>query len=220
MGLRTHVFLGVVAMTAVHCGGSESPPRTVAQPPPSPYGTYSTNPAPPPAPPPIARTPGPVSPFGAILSDPRGLQGILAGALAGGSAAFGSMMGGEGKIIEQGIIIKARTDAQGMTATTQLMTARLGAGRHAHATFTLEPGRCYTVVGFSAPGVFDYQLHLIAAPPLPPQVLAQSPTGRPDPTLGHGTNCIRNPYGQPVVVTIDMHVRSGQGLVGAQPFHR
>ena len=220
MGLLARAALGIAAMTAVHCGGSDSPPPTSAQPPPGAYGNYAPNPAPPPAAPPIGHTPGPVSPFGTILSDPNGLQGVLAGALAGGSAAFGAMVGGESKIIQQGILIKARTDARGMTPTTELMTARLTAGRHAHATFTLEPGRCYTVVGFSAPGVFDYQIHLIAAPPLPPQVLAQSAPGRPDPTLGMGQDCIRNPYGQPVVVTIDMHVRAGQGLVGAQPFHR
>lgn len=161
-----------------------------------------------------------MSPFGTILSDPRSIHQILSGALSGSSAAFGSLVGGEAKVIQQGILIKAQTDATEMVPATAMMTARLSAGRHAHAKLILEPGVCYTTVGFSAPGVFDYQLHMIASPPLPPQVLAQSVAGRPDPTLGAGGNCIRNPYTTPIEVTIDMHVRSGQGLVGAQTFQR
>ncbi len=161
-----------------------------------------------------------MSPFGPLLSDPQAMQSIVSGALAGGAALAGAMLGGEGRVVEQGIQIKARTDAQGMVPAGPVVTARLGAEEHASAALLLEPGRCYTIIGFAAPGVFDYQLHLLSAPPMPPQLLAQSPAAAPHPTLGGGAACVRNPYATAVQVTIDLHVRRGQGLVAAQPYVR
>ncbi|MET0414140.1 MAG: hypothetical protein ABW217_22715, partial [Polyangiaceae bacterium] len=85
---------------------------------------------------------------------------------------------------------------------------------------TLQMNKCYSIVGFGGPGVFDYQINLITAPPLPPQVLAQSGTGRADPTLGPNEQCVRNPYPLPLVVNVDMTVLRGQGMVGARAYVR
>jgi hypothetical protein len=145
---------------------------------------------------------------------------LLASALAGGAAAMGAVTGGELAPIEAGIKSKAQTDARGMTAEGQLMSAKLQAGAHAQAPLTLQPGRCYSIVGFGGIGVFEYQLNLITAPPLPPQVLAQSAAGRADPTLGPNEQCITNPYPLPLSVNVDMNVVRGQGLVGARAYRR
>jgi hypothetical protein len=144
----------------------------------------------------------------------------LAAALAGGAAALGAVTGGELAPIEQGIATKAKTDARGMTAEGQLMSAKLQAGGHAQSSLTLQSGKCYSIVGFGGIGVFDYQINLITAPPLPPQVLAQSPTGRADPTLGPNEQCVTNPYPLPLVVNVDMSVLRGQGMVGARVYRR
>jgi hypothetical protein len=164
--------------------------------------------------------PGQVAPLGAILSDPNTLQNIIAGALAGGAASLGALTGGELAPIEQGIRMKAQQDAKGMKPAGELLTARVSQDGHAQGTLTLQPGGCYTVVGFGGFGVFQYQINLITAPPMPPQVLAQSGTDRADPTVGANNQCIRNPYPLPMQVKVDMHVLKGQGLVGAQAYRK
>jgi hypothetical protein len=159
-----------------------------------------------------------VPPLGAIFSDPSTLQNILSGALAGGAATLGGVSGAE--IIQSGIKMKADTDAKGMKADGQLLTANLQQDGHAQGSMTLEPNRCYSVVGFAGFGVFRYQINVITAPPAPPQVLAQSAADGPAPTVGPNEQCIRNPHPVPMVVTVDMHVLQGQGSVGAQAYKK
>lgn len=164
--------------------------------------------------------PGQVPPLGPVTSDPSALHNIIAGALAGGAASLGAITGGELNVVEQGIKMRADTEAKGMKADGPLMSAKLQQGGHAQAPLTLEPGRCYTIVGFGAPGVFKYQLNLITAPPSPPQVLAQSQADGPAPTVGPNEGCIKNPTPIAMVVNVDMHVLQGQGLVGAQAYKK
>jgi hypothetical protein len=129
------------------------------------------------------------------------------------------MTGGELGPIQAGINNKAKTAAVGMKPDGQLLSAKLAPGGHAEGSFTLQPGSCYTVIGFGGFGVFEYQLNLLSAPPMPPQVLAQSNVGV-DPVVGAGEQCIRNPTPAPMTVKIDMHVVRGQGLVGAQVYKK
>lgn len=164
--------------------------------------------------------PGQVPQLGTVLSDPQTLQNIIAGALAGTAANLGAVTGGELGPIEAGIKMKAQTDAKGMKPVGELMSAKLAQGGHAEASFTLEPGACYTIVGFGGFGVFQYQINVITAPPLPPQVLAQSTADRNDPTVGPNEQCVRNPFPLAMVVKVDMHVVRGQGLVGAQAYKK
>jgi hypothetical protein len=164
--------------------------------------------------------PGQIQPLGAILADPNAMQGILAGALAGGAAALGSLTGGEQAPIEQGIKMQAQTQAKGKQPDGQLLSARLQQDGHAEGSLTMQPGACYTVIGFGGLGVMDYQVNLVTAPPLPPQVLAQSPTGGVAPVVGPNDQCIRSPYPLPLVVKVDMHLLRGQGLVGAQVYKK
>jgi len=164
--------------------------------------------------------PGQVPPLGAVGSDPNALQSIIAGALSGTSATLGLLTGGEMGTLEQGIKMKAATDAKGMKPEGQLMSAKLQQDGHAQATITLEPGKCYTIVGFAQLGVMAYQINVLTAPPMPPQVLAQSKATGVDPTVGANENCVRDPYPTPLPVTVDMHVIQGQGLVGAQVYKK
>jgi hypothetical protein len=222
------------------CGKSEEapPPQTPPQPqpygqpygqPPNGYGQPSGQQAPyAPSPQPYGsqgqqvtqQPPGQMTPLGAVLADPATMQNILAGALAGGAAALGPVTGGEQAPIEQGVKMQAQTQAKGMKAEGQLMTARLTPDGHAAGSLTLQPGACYTVIGFGGFGVFDYQLNIITAPPMPPQVLAQSPAGGVAPVIGPNEQCVRSPYPLPLVVKVDMHLLRGQGLVGAQVYRK
>ena len=133
---------------------------------------------------------------------------------------LGASAGGDVAALESGIKLKAQTDAPGMKPDGDLMSARLQGGGHADGTVTLQPNACYTIIGFGSPGVFDYQINLMTAPPMPPQILAQSPAGGGNPTLGPGDQCVRNPYAVPMVIKVDMHLIRGQGLVGARVYKK
>ena len=130
------------------------------------------------------------------------------------------LTGGEMNQLTAGIKMKAQSDAKGMRSHGQLMSAKLAQNGHAQADLVLEPGRCYTIVGFANPGVFAYQINVLTAPPAPPQVLAQSGNNSPAPTVGPGDQCIKNPFPAPMPVKVDMHVITGQGLVGAQTYRK
>jgi hypothetical protein len=161
-----------------------------------------------------------MAPLGAVLADPTTMQNILAGALAGGAAALGTLTVGEQAPIEQGVKMQAETQAKGMKPENQLMTARLTPDGHAVGSLTMQPGTCYSIIGFGGIGVFDYQINLVTAPPMPPQVLAQSPAGGVAPVVGPNDQCVRSPYPLALVVKVDMHVLRGQGLVGAQIYKK
>ena len=169
---------------------------------------------------PATQQPGQIGQLGALFADPATMQNILAGALAGGAAVLGSLTGGEQAPIEQGIKMQAESQAKGMTADGQLMSARLQTDGHAEGSITLQPGSCYTVIGFGGLGVLDYQLNVMTAPPVPPQIVAQSPAGGAAPVVAGNGQCLRSPYPLPLVVKIDMHLLKGQGLVGAQVFNK
>jgi hypothetical protein len=164
--------------------------------------------------------PGQIAPLGLVLADPVAMQNILAGALAGGAAMLGGLTGGEEAPVQQGIKTQAETQAKGMRPEGQLMTARLGADGHAEGSLTMQPGNCYAIVGFGGPGALDYQINLMTAPPMPPQLLAQSAAGSVTPVVGSNEQCVRSPYPLPLVVKIDMHLIRGQGMVGAQVYKR
>lgn len=164
--------------------------------------------------------PGQVPPLGNVANDPNALQSLIAGALAGGAATLGILTGGETAQLEQGIKMKAETEAKGKKPDGPLMSAKLQQGGHAQADFTLQPGSCYTFIGFGNPGVFQYQINILTAPPMPPQVLAQSEGGTVSPTVGANEKCVKNPYPTALAVKIDMHVLKGQGLVGAQAYKK
>jgi hypothetical protein len=158
--------------------------------------------------------------LGSVLADPSAMQNILAGALAGGAAALGALTGGEHAPLEQGIKTQAQAQAKGMKPEGQLMTARLGPDGHSEGSLTMQPGACYTVIGFGGFGAFDLQLNLVTAPPAPPQVLAQSATGGVTPVVGPNEQCVKSPFPVPLVVKVDMHLLRGQGMVGAQVYKR
>ena len=100
------------------------------------------------------------------------------------------------------------------------MSARLGTDGHATAALELAAGACYTFVGFGGPGVLGYELNLLTAPPLPPQVLAQGTRGAPHPTVGPNEQCIRHLYPLPMRIKIDLHVVRGQGMVAARAYRK
>ena len=159
-------------------------------------------------------------PLGAVLADRNALENIVSGMLAGTAASLSPLTGGERAPLEEGIRIRAESDARGMKPDGPLITARLGPDGHAAASLELAAGACYTFVGFGGPGVLGYEINLLTAPPLPPQVLAQGTRAAPHPTVGPNDQCIRHPYPLPMRIRVDLHVVRGQGLVAARAYRK
>ena len=198
---------------AAHAGWQ--PPPQAAQPPPPP------RPAPHPQAAQARQTPpDALPPLGAVLADRQALEGIVSGMLSGTAATLSPLTGGEQAPLEQGIRLRAESDARGMKPEGPVMSARLAAGGHAAAPHELAAGACYTFVGFGGPGVLAYEINLLTAPPLAPQVLAQSTRGAPHPTVGANEQCIRHPYPLPMRVRVDLHVVRGQGMVVARAYRK
>lgn len=221
--------VGAVAAVActvtTHTSGSAGfQAGTVSEPPSQP--TAATAPAqteagPSEAPVQTQTPPGQVRPIGDILSDPEGRARILSGAMAAAPARLGEQSGGDFQTVERGVDVLAREHARGMQPVTELLTAEVREGGHASAALNLEPGHCYVVVGASGAGVEGHQLNLITAPPMPPQVVAQSPAEGKEPVIGAAGACVRAPDPNlPFALKLDMHVTKGNGLVGARVFRK
>src|SRR5262245_33875010 len=133
-------MLGTVA---VGCGGS--PPRDnapvfqagqpVAAPNAAPSPSSASAPPPAAAPPSRGGQAG-VPPLAAIVGDQTTLENIISGALAGGSATLGTLLGGEVTALAEGIKLRAQTEAKGMKPVGELMSARLGSDSHAQASLS------------------------------------------------------------------------------------
>lgn len=83
---------------------------------------------------------------------------------------------------------------------------------------TLQPGRCYTVVGLGM-GITELDVEIVvSAPPAPEWVAATDNQQGPQAVLGGGSNCFKNPLpvGGPAKVRI--RATGGNGLAAAQVF--
>jgi hypothetical protein len=153
-------------------------------------------------------TPGPLAP-----TDPSSLQGILQGiqnALQGNTSGGG---GGVGDITSAGLQAFALKAAPGMQQEQGVMEQNLQQGQHAVVMYTLQAGKCYTIVGFSAPGaVQDVDLNLLA-PPLYMTLAGQDLTHNNTPTIGGGSQPMCPVIAFPLQYKLDVYARQGSGTV-------
>lgn len=163
---------------------------------------------------PACPAPAPSTTATTAPTDP--LQALIGGFLSATSSSLSAFTGGELGPIQGGIELRAKEDAKGMRPVGQLMSAKLQQGSHAEGDLLMEPGKCYTIVGFGGFGVSRFQINVIV--PVVNQVLAQSPDGSPAPTLGPKDQCLRTPAPAPMPVKVDLYLIQGQGMVGAQAY--
>lgn len=158
--------------------------------------------------------PGLLEPLGPILNADTELDDVIAGALAAGVATSDS----DPARAEIGRAITARATALGvgMKPEGPPWFAKLRRGTHAAAAFELATGQCYAIVGSASDAVVAFQINLVAGPPRPPQVLAQSKAVA-EPDVGV-KECLRNDTGSPLQVYVDLSLVRGEGIVGAQAF--
>jgi hypothetical protein len=182
-------------------------------------GGYPPAPAPMPpgtAPAPSASQPppGPLAP-----TDPNSLQGILQGIQ---TALQGTVVAGgvPGDVTDAGLKLYAARAAPTMQPEGDELKQNLTEGQHAVMMVTLQAGRCYTIVGFSAPGaVKDLDLNLLA-PPFYMTLAGQDLTHNNTPTIGAAPNPMCPVIAFPLQYKLDVFAKSGSGQVAVQLYSK
>jgi hypothetical protein len=177
--------------------------------------------------PPPGQVPGQVQPApsgsaGPPLAptDPNSLQGILQGiqnAMQGQTVPGG---GGGIDLTDVGLKAHAMRVAPGMQPDGDMLKQNLQQGQHAVMMVTLQAGKCYTLVGFSAPGaVADVDLNLLA-PPLYMTLAGQDLTHNNTPVIGAHPGEMCPVIAFPLQYKLDVVANKGSGIVAVQLFSK
>jgi hypothetical protein len=169
----------------------------------------------PPQPAPSGSAPGPLAP-----TDPGSLQGILqglAGALQGTVVPAG---GAAGDLTDAGLKAYALRVAPGMQPEGDELKQQLNEGQHAVMMVTLQAGKCYALVGYSAPGgVQDLDLNLLA-PPLYMTLAGQDLSHNNSPVIGAAPHPMCPVIAFPLQYKLDVFARKGSGMVAVQLYSK
>jgi hypothetical protein len=207
--------------------GAPPPATAYGTPPPTGYTAAPGQPAPPygtppgaapaPAPAPTgSAAPGPLAP-----TDPNSLQGILQGLQ---SAFQGTVVPGggalPGDLTDAGLRAYALKVAPGMQPEGDELKQNLTQGQHAVMMVTLQAGKCYSLVGFSAPGaVADLDLNLLA-PPFYLTLAGQDLTHNNTPAIGASPSPMCPVVAIPLQYKLDVFARQGSGAVAVQLYSK
>jgi hypothetical protein len=192
---------------------------------PPPAGTAPPPGYPPPGYPPAAGQPT-AAPSGSAApplapTDPNSLQGILQGIQG---AVQGTVVPGGGTVpgdlTEAGLRAYALKSAPGMQPEGDELKQTFTEGQHVVMMVTMQAGKCYTVVGYSAPGaVADVDLNMLA-PPLYMTLAGQDLTHNNTPTIGGGSGAMCPVIAFPLQYKLDVFARKGAGVVAVQLFSK
>jgi hypothetical protein len=194
--------------------GYPAPAQTVAYPtgqPAYPSATPTASPAP-------AGTQAPAGPL--APTDPNSLQAILQGiqgALQGNVVPGGAITG---DVTDAGLKLYATRVAPGMQPEGDELKQTMTEGQHAVIMVTLQAGKCYSVVGFSAPGgVKDLDLNLLS-PPFYMTLAGQDLTHNNTPAIGAAPSpmCPVTPF--PLQYKLDVFAKTGGGQVAVQLYSK
>lgn len=104
-----------------------------------------------------------------------------------------------------------------------LLAGNFQQGQTLDVVFSVQPGRCYTVVGAGLPNVQNLDLAFIAETPLPgfsSPVLATDQTVGPNATLAPQPNCWKWALPMAGTLKLVMTVSSGSGMAAAQVYEK
>jgi len=208
--------VALVALAAVGCGGSDTPdPNDPSQQ--NQYangqpGQYNPN---------QYQQPGQYQqpPPAATATTPMPTATAAGGASAGSPATpIAPAAAQVATVALQGI---AASEAPGMQPDGQPFAAQFQEGQVLEQAINIEAGKCYSVIAQGV-GITQLDIQLVfSAPPLPPQVLAQSSSQGATAVLGGKANgCFKNPLpvGGPGKVIVK--ATGGAGLAAAQIYKK
>lgn len=188
------------------CGGSSQDPNDPANQQ-NQYGAYT----------PPANTGTTTGGYTAPTTTPTGTPAPAGtGAAAGGSPA--TPIAPAAAAVAQPLLTQlAAGEVQGMQPEGSTFAGQFQEGQVLEQQFTIQPGKCYSVVGASM-GIQELDIQLVLnASPLPPQVLAQDNSQGGTAVLGGKANgCFKNalPVGGPGKVVVK--ATRGAGMAIAQ----
>lgn len=191
---------------------------------PAPAATYPQQPAPAqasappgatavPAPAPAASAP--TAPLASVLTtDPNQLAALFAQAAAAGQAMLQQPGQVPGDPVELGLAAAALVHAKGEQLQGQIAKANLQEGGHNEFMVTMQPGTCYTIIGFSPAGqIKNVDLHLLA-PPFYTFLAGQDTTDNNAAFIGSTPNPMCPVIPLPLQYKVDITARAGSGAVG------
>jgi hypothetical protein len=133
----------------------------------------------------------------------------------------GGIMGGlGGDALGAGLQYNAQQNAPGMRADGSPVKLTLSQGQTGEGQITMQPGKCYTLVGASMPGVLDVAVKATYPVPLQGQVLGQSTQSGPMPVVFPKDACYRNATPIPMPMRIEVQMKTGSGQVAIQPYSK
>jgi hypothetical protein len=125
-----------------------------------------------------------------------------------------------GDLTEAGLKAQALRLAPGMQPEGDELKQSLQQGQHAVMMVTLQAGKCYSVIGFSAPGaVQDVDLNLLA-PPFFLTLAGQDLTHNNTPSIGAAPNPMCPVVAFPLQYKLDVFARQGSGMVAVQLYSK
>jgi len=233
--LRSTLSLALLGATIfavpLACGGSEKPATTPANPPPGTGGPGVTSSA---SATPATTAAGTASATASatpsasatvpslsdiLTTDPAKVDQIVKAAASATAAIMAPP--GSSPTVEGGLKATAAKTAPGMTPEGELAQGDLAEGGHLAMMVTLQPGKCYAIVGYSPPGsgVKDLDLRLLA-PPFYTMLAGEDVTDDNAPTIGKTPNpmCPVIPVGIPYKV--DIASEKGAGKVGVMLYSK
>ncbi|HEY2516645.1 MAG TPA: hypothetical protein VGI39_37500, partial [Polyangiaceae bacterium] len=102
----------------------------------------------------------------------------------------------------------------------QIAKGTLQEGGHLEFMVTMQPGNCYTIIGFSPLGqVKNVDLHLLA-PPFYNMLAGQDVSDNNTPTIGSTPNAMCPVIPLPLQYKVDITARTGSGNVGVQVYSK
>ena len=152
---------------------------------------------------------------------------VAGGGLPGGLGGFGGASCSPAQALDpmaataatQGLNLLAQQNAPGARAVGSALAGNFQAGQCLTMQVTLQPGKCYTVIGTGTASEVDVQLQL----PLPPpgnQTVAQDNSSGPMAVLGKSPDCFKNPSPFPAPMNLVLLVPAGQGMAAAQLYEK
>jgi hypothetical protein len=161
---------------------------------------------------PSATTPAPLA--SVLTTDPNQLAALFAQAAAAGQAMLQQPGQIPGDPVELGLAASALIHAKGEQLQGQVAKATLQEGGHNEFMVTMQPGTCYTIIGFSPPGqIKNVDLHLLA-PPFYNVLAGQDTTDNNSAFIGSTPNPMCPIIPIPLQYKVDITARSGSGAVG------
>jgi hypothetical protein len=122
-------------------------------------------------------------------------------------------------LTEAGLKAFALKAAPGMQPEGDELKQTLTEGQHAVTMVTLQAGKCYAILGFSAPGgVKDLDLNLLPPPYL--TLAGQDMTRNNMPSIGGAPSPICPVIPFPIQYKLDVFAKSGSGPVAVQLYSK